>query len=349
MNDLTERQRFLLNLIIREYIESAQPVGSRVLVDKYHLDLSAATVRNEMVALTDNGYLRQPHTSAGRIPTEEGYRYFVTRVVYQADLPEPARHTISHQFYQARQDVDQWMPLAASILAHQSKAASLITAPHAERARYKHLELISTQGRQVLMVLVMSGGEVSQQLLTLAEPVGQERLSSAANGLNQVCIGKTTEEISSLPARSEALEKDILSLVLADMGRGEQRISGEIYLDGLTNVLSEPEFLESGDARRAIHLFEERSLLQNLLTRVMPDSSVGGVQVLIGGEGKWEELRQCSVVLARYGIAGQTTGMLGVFGPMRMAYSRTIPTVRFMADLLSGLVSETYVGEENEQ
>lgn len=349
MKDLTERQRLILALVVRDYTETAQPVGSARLVEHYHLDLSSATIRHEMATLTEMGYLRQPYTSAGRAPSEDGYRYFVTHIVYHADLPEPARQTISHQFYQARQDVEQWMPLAASILAHQSRAASLVTAPHSERARFKHLELIATQGRQVLMVLVLTGGEVSQQILTLVEPVSQECLSHAADGLNQACIGRTTEEISSLPQRSEALEKDILTLALQDMNRGEQRISGDIYLDGLTNVLSEPEFLESTDARRAIRLFEERSLLQDLLARTMPNSHVGGVQVLIGGEGEWEELKQCSVVLARYGIPGHATGMLGVFGPMRMAYSRTIPTVRFMADLLSGLVSETITGEENDQ
>jgi heat-inducible transcriptional repressor len=349
MIDLTERQRFLLTLVVREYIESAQPVGSKSLVERYKLELSPATVRNELAELTEAGFLRQPHTSAGRIPTEEGYRYFVTHVVYQADLPEPARQTISHQFYQARQDVEQWMPLAASILAHHSRAASLITAPHAEYSRYKHVELIATQGRQVLMVLVLAGGEVSQQILTLAEPVSQERLSTAANRLNAVCAGKSIEEINALPARSEALEKDILTLVLQDMTRGEQRLSGEIYLDGLTNVLSEPEFLESDEARRAVRLFEERSLLQDLLAGIPGTADMGGVQVLIGGEGKWEDLKQCSVVLARYGNPGLATGTLGVFGPMRMPYARTIPTVRFMADLLSGLISETMLGEENDQ
>jgi heat-inducible transcriptional repressor len=349
MTDLSERQCFILNLVVREYTETAQPVGSKNLVEKYHLSLSSATIRNELSALTEAGYLRQPHTSAGRVPTEDGYRYFVTHVVYQADLPSAAQDTISHQFYQARQDVEQWMPLAASILAHQSRAASIVTAPHAERARYKHLELISTQGRQVLMVLVLTGGEVGQQLLTLAEPVLQPQLSAAADRLNGICAGKTAEEIAAMGPRSDALEKDILTLVLQEMNRGDKRVSGEIYLDGLTNVLSEPEFLESDDARRAIRLFEERSLLTDLLTRTMGNSSIGGVQVVIGGEGKWEELKQCSVVLARYGIPGHTTGALGVFGPMRMPYNRTIPTVRFMADLLSGLVSETLAGEENEK
>jgi heat-inducible transcriptional repressor len=349
MSDLTERQRILLTLVVRDYIETAEPVGSKTIVERYKLDMSTATVRNEMAVLTEMGYLRQPYTSAGRVPTEEGYRYFVTHVVYQADLPGSARDTISHQFFQARQDVEQWMPLAASILAHHSRAASIVTAPHSERSYYKHVELIATQGRQVLMVLVTTGGEVNQQILTLAEPVRQEHLSAAADRLNQVGLGKTTEEIAALPTRADSLEKDILTLVLQDMNRAEQRVSGEIYLDGLTNVLSEPEFLESDDARRAVRLFEERSLLQDLLARTSNNATVGGVQVLIGGEGRWEELKQCSVVLARYGIAGLITGTLGVFGPIRMPYGRTIPTVRFMADLLSGLVSETMVGEENEQ
>lgn len=349
MTDLSERQRLILALVVRDYTETAEPVGSMRLVDHYKLDLSSATIRNEMAALTAMGYLRQPYTSAGRVPTEDGYRYFVTHVVYQVDLPGSARDTISHQFHQARQDVEQWMPLAASILAHHSRAASIVTAPHSERSYYKHVELIATQGRQVLMVLVMTGGEVSQQILTLAEPVRQEHLSGAADRINQICLGKSTEEIGALPQRTDSLERDILTLVLQDMSRGEQRISGEIFLDGLTNVLSEPEFLESGDARRAVRLFEERSLLQDLLARTTNNATVGGVQVLIGGEGKWEDLKQCSVVLARYGIPGLITGTLGVFGPMRMPYGRTIPTVRFMADLLSGLVSETMAGEENEQ
>jgi heat-inducible transcriptional repressor len=348
MTDLTERQHVLLALIVRDYTETAQPVGSARLVEHYKVQMSSATIRNEMAALTEMGYLRQPHTSAGRVPTEEGYRYFVTHVVYQADLPGSARDTISHQFYQARQDVEQWMPLAASILAHHSRAASIVTAPHSERSHYKHVELIATQGRQVLMVLVMTGGEVSQQILTLAEPTRQEALSAAADRLNQVCLGRTTEEIAALPPRTDNLEKDVLVLVLHDMNRGEQRVSGEMYLDGLTNVLAEPEFLESTDARRAVRLFEERSLLQDMLARITDNATVGGVQVLIGGEGKWEDLKQCSVVLARYGIPGLITGTLGVFGPMRMPYGRTIPTVRFMADLLSGLVSETMVGEDNE-
>ncbi len=345
MPELTERQKTLLLVIIRDYIDAAQPVGSKRMVDRYHLDLSPATIRNEMAALTEMGYLRQPHTSAGRVPTEEGYRWFVTEMMGHAELSQSVKNTILHQFHQARPGLDQWMHLAASVLAHQSQGASMITAPRADKARFQHVELISTQGRQILMVLVMVGGEVSQQLLSLAEPVTQERLSETAARLNGVLAGQTVDDLAASSARPDALEQDIVTLIVADMRRTAESISGEIYTDGLTNVLSEPEFAESDEARRALKLFEERSTLQDLLARTTINSAVGGLQVLIGGEGGWEELRQCSMVLARYGVPGLATGTLGVLGPMRMSYAKTIPTVKFVAGLLSDLVNDRIAGE----
>ncbi|MEW6086309.1 MAG: heat-inducible transcriptional repressor HrcA [Chloroflexota bacterium] len=345
MNELTERQKKLLLLIIRDHIESAEPIGSKRLVEHYHLDYSPATIRNEMSALTEMGYLRQPHTSAGRVPTEEGYRYFVSQMMPNAELPEAVQHTISHQFHQSRADMDQWMTLAASILAHQSQGVSVITAPHADQSRFKHVELISTQGRQVLMVLVLVGGEVSQQILTLAEPVTQERLSQTATRLNALLAGLAVDNISSLATPTDPLDQDILTLILQDVRRTSESSSGEIYTDGLTNVLSEPEFAESDEARRALKIFEERSTLRDLLARTTTNTNIGGLQVLIGGEGEWEELRQCSMVIARYGVPGMATGTLGVLGPMRMSYTKTIPTVRYVAGILSDLVNDRVAGE----
>jgi len=345
MSELSERQKNLLLIIIRDYIDSAQPVGSKRIVEHYHLDLSSATIRNEMSVLTDLGYLRQPHTSAGRVPTEEGYRFFVSQMMNQAELPKSVQHNISRQFHQARADVDQWMHLAASVLAHQSQGVSVVTAPRAESLRFQHVELISTQGRQVLMVLVLVGGEVSQQLLTLAEPVKQEQLSQTAAHLNGLLASRALEEITALPTQPDALDQDILILVIQDMRRTAKSLSGEVYTDGLTNVLAEPEFADSDEARRALRLFEEHSSLQDLLARTTINSAVGGLQVLIGGEGEWEELRQCSMVLTRYGVPGFATGMLGVLGPMRMSYARTIPTVRYVAGLLSGLVNDRIASE----
>jgi heat-inducible transcriptional repressor len=341
MNELTDRQRFILSLVIHEYIRSAIPVGSQHMVDQYRLDLSSATVRNELAELTDLGYLRQPHPSAGRVPTEEGYRLFVSSLVQSTEIPETLRRTISHQFYQMRQDVEQWTRLAASVLAHQARAASLVTAPHYEQALFKHLELISSRGRQVLMVLVTVGGEILQRFFTLAEPVSQEQLSSSANKLTHLLANQPLERIQSMTLDLDALEKDVLDIIIDEMKQADSLVAGDVVIDGLTNVLAEPEFSGSEDARRALRVLEEKPLLQDLLSEtVLRGSSVSGVQVLIGGEGVIEALSQCSVVLARYGTPGMATGTLGVLGPMRMPYGRTISIVRFLSGLLSDLVNQ---------
>jgi len=343
MEELSERQKLILSVAIHEYVRTAAPVGSMHLVERYHLDMSSATVRNELSALTEMGYLRQPHTSAGRLPTEEGYRYFVGRLLQETNLPDNTRRTISHQFYQSRNDVDQWMRLAASVLAYQSHGASLVTAPHPARAVLKHLELISTRGKQVLLVLVMVGGEVRQRLITLTESVSQEQLSASADHLKRLFQGQDADSLQALSAQLPALEAELTDWIVEEMNHMDATVSGEVFLDGLTNVLAEPEFSGSDDARRAIRLLEERSMLQELLARtVLSTNAMNGVQVLIGGEGtSWDELRQCSIVLARYGTPGLATGTLGVLGPMRMPYGRTISVVRFLSGLLSDLVSET--------
>ncbi len=237
------------------------------------------------------------------------------------------------------------MKLAASVLAHQSRAASLVTAPHPERALIKHVELISTYGRQVLMVLVMVGGEIRQRIMTLTEPVSQEQLTKAAQNITNLLQGKDAAAIQAALPQLQGLEHDLTQWMMQAMGEPESLSAGEVYLDGLSNVLAEPEFSDSGDARRALRMLEERSQLQQILTRSMLGSGVGGVQVLIGGEGAFNELSQFSMVLARYGMPGVVTGTLGVLGPMRMSYGRTISTVRYIAGILSGLVSDS-IGEE---
>lgn len=344
MTELTERQRFLLSLVIHEYVRSAVPVGSKHVVDEFNLDMSSATVRNEMSELTDLGYLRQPHLSAGRVPTEDGYRLFVSNIVKETDLPDSTRRTISHQFYQMRQDVEGWTRLAASVLAHQSRAASLVTAPHPEESRFKHIELIAARGRQVLMVLVLMGGEILQRFVTLDEPVSQEQLSSVADRFNNLFTGFNTSDMNSDPTPLNTLEQDFHRSVLEEMGSAESMISGDIVLDGLTNVLAEPEFSAPGEARRALRVLEEKPLLNEILSKtVLHGSSQGGVQVLIGGEGIYDALSQVSIVLARYGTPGLATGTLGVLGPLRMPYGRTISIVRFLSSLLSDLVNDTIV------
>jgi len=342
MENLTNRQQKILSLIIHEYIRSAEPIGSNRLVSDYNLDLSSATVRNEMAYLTEAGFLRQPHTSAGRVPTEEGYRYFVGNLMRNTTLSEDARRTISHQFYQSRNDVTKWMHLAASILANQSKVASLVTSPHPEQVRFKHLELISIHNTQVLGVLVLEGGDIHQSVMATDIPISQEELSRISNRLSSTFLGKSHEQIKQTLENYTGIEKNIVAWVIAEMRQTENLTSGEVILDGLTNVLSEPEFVESDDARRALKLIEERTVLQDLISRSTLKGQANGVQVLIGGEGNWDELKQMSIILARYGQPGVVTGTLGVFGPIRMSYGHSISIVRFLSSLLSDFIIEQW-------
>ena len=205
MKPLTIRQKKILSLIMHEHIASADPVGSKNLVEKYKMGLSSATVRNEMAALTEAGLLRQPHTSAGRIPTEEGYRYFVGQLMNETSLPSAMRATINHQFSQMSSDIQQWMHLAASVLANQTNAASIITAPQAIRVQFKHLELIATHGRQALAILVLDGGQIHQQILTLEEPVTQEQLSVISRKFSKLLAKQKSKRRDWRDVRAETL------------------------------------------------------------------------------------------------------------------------------------------------
>jgi len=341
MSSITDRQETILALTVREYTETTRPVGSKRLIDRYSLGVSSATVRNEMAALTDSGYLRQPYTSAGRIPTEAGYRYFVRRLLGETELPITEKRMISHQFHQAPLDMDEWLRLSASILAQHSHVASLVTTPRPERAYFKHLELISIRDNQVLLVLVLQGGEVRQQMLTLADIWDQAQLAITAAEITALCAGMDAQDIQLQSEYKSDLLQDISRLVSEMMARADEVWTGEIYRDGLTNVLAQPEFAGSEAARPALRLLEERGFLDEVLAHVL-SPNINGVQVMIGGEGGWEELRDCSMVLARYGAPGFAIGALGVLGPTRMAYGRTISTVRYVAGLLSELVVETF-------
>ncbi|MDP6587101.1 MAG: hypothetical protein QF535_20780, partial [Anaerolineales bacterium] len=179
MQILTDRQEKILGLIVHEYVENpkASGVSSQILVDKHRLDWSTATIRNDMARLSPMGFLHQPHTSAGRIPTEVGYRYFVRYLVKTYALPQSECRKISHQFYQARTSVNEWGKLAANVLARHTQAAGLVTALHSHKAQVKHIELVSTYGQQILLVLVLRGGEVLQEICSVDCPISQKKLS----------------------------------------------------------------------------------------------------------------------------------------------------------------------------
>ncbi len=333
---LTDRQELILGFVVRHFIETGVPIGSSTLVNQFDMGVSSATVRNELAALGEMGYLTQLHTSAGRIPTELGYRYFVQKLLGDFRLPVDERQMIRHQFHQARLELGQWMRLAAAILARTSHGASFVTAPQIRPSRFKHIQLISTQGRLVLLILVLYGGEVNQQMLTLAEPLTQVQLSAAADRLNALFDHATYDDILVQMSQLDALETDVSRLVLDALKRSDAQVIRDLYRDGLMNLI------EDDATRQAVRVLEERTLLANVLTETqMPKTS--GVQVVIGGEGRWEELRDCTIILSRYGVEEQFSGTVAVIGPTRMAYGRNVAAVRYVADLMSGFVFEYYM------
>jgi heat-inducible transcriptional repressor len=340
MQELTPRRQAILGIVVREYIATAMPVGSRTIAQRYGLGVSPATIRNEMAYLEEEGYLTHPHTSAGRVPTVRGYRYFVECLMEEVELPLVERRMIRHQFHQAGMEVEEWMRLSAAVLAHTAQAAALVTAPRASLCRFKHLELISLHDPLVLLILVLQDGTVKQQMLTMAQPIAQEDLSRAANRLNDLLDGLSRHEIPHTVPPLPALEEQVVEHVLDMMGRVDRLSRHEIYRYGLAHVLREPEFAEAERAQQVIRMMEQSDFLENILSQVA--LSRRGVQIVIGGQGRWEDLRDYSLVLARYGVVEEAMGVLGILGPIRMPYERAVSTVRYVADLMSDLLGQLY-------
>jgi len=339
MEEFTDRRQAILGLVVRQYIATAIPVSSKTIVEQYGLGVSPATIRNEMAYLEEQGYLTHPYTSSGRVPTEKGYRYFVERLMGEVELPLAEQRTIRHQFHQARLDLEQWARLAATVLARTAHNTSLVTAPTVPQCRFKHLELIAAHGSRVLLVLVLREGIVKQQMFTLVQPMTQEELNQVANRLNEFFTNLSASQIAASSHRLSPVEEQVADLVIGLMAKAEACFGSEIYHDGLLNTFRQPEFSEIENVRQIIRVLEEQSLLEAILAEVL---SSNGVQVIIGGEGRWEELSECSMVLAPYGEAGRARGALGVLGPMRMRYGRAISAVRYVADLLSDLIHDLY-------
>jgi len=339
MGELTERIETILGIVVRKYIATAAPVGSKTIAEEHHLGISPATVRNEMAILEEQGYLTHPHTSAGRIPTQKGYRYFVEHLMGETELPLAERRMIRHQFHQAGMELEQWMKLAAAVLANTAHSAALVTAPKAMSCRFKHLKLISIHDLLALLILVLREGTIKQQMIPLAQPMAQSELNRIANKLNATLADSSHDEIAAGLPHLSPFEEKMVNYVIEMMGQVDGWSSSEIYRNGLAHILRQPEFAEVEKVWQFLQVLEQGSILESILAEVW-DSN--GVQVIIGGEGHWGEIDGCSAILSRYGVAGEAGGVLGVLGPMRMAYERAFSTVRYVAGLMNGLIRKLY-------
>lgn len=349
-NQLSERRRYVLGIVIQEYVKNAQPVGSKKIAENYELGVSSATIRNDLAYLEQEGLLTHPHTSAGRVPTDEGYRYFVQHILSDAELPSQERSEIRVQFRNVRQEMDQWLRLSTAILARASQSAAIATAPRSMKHHYKHLELVAIHDTKVLLVLVLQDGTVKQQLLDLDQPMEQPELSRASNELNDLLGNETADTIPGIYDRLSPFAQQVAILITEIIERLDNQLSPEIYRDGLVQVLEAPEFAGGEDVRKIVRVFEQRSLLEQVLDDYFAGDIFSShrtrdeIQVMIAGEGRYADLQDISLVIGRYGLYNQIAGVVGVVGPLRMPYGRTISTVRFVSRVMSEMVEDMYAG-----
>jgi heat-inducible transcriptional repressor len=333
---LTERRSALLNLIVEEYVNTALPVGSKYIVSKHDMPVSPATVRLEMARLEDEGFISQPHTSAGRVPSDKGYRYYVESLMAEEAIPWEEQETIRHQFHQAERAMEQWFQLAAAVLAHSVSNFAVVTSPHSNETRLRHVQLVPLHELSALCVVVLNEARIRQQVLVFREPVDEEALISASNRINARLAGLSQVELLRLPEAASEVESQVMRAVTELMDQ-ESLALGEVFRDGVREVLSQPEFARSERMLDIIDILEQRTLPTAIPIRHLGDD---GISVVIGSENSHDALQDCSVVLARYGTLGGPTGVVAVLGPTRMRYSRTIPTVRYLATLLGDLMSQ---------
>ena len=332
---LTERRQKLLQFIVDEYVTTAQPVGSGAIVEKYRLPVSSATIRNEMALLEEEGYVTQPYTSAGRVPTDRGYRYYVEALMREETPPEELQQTIRHQFHQAARELEEWARLAAAILAARLHNAAVVTTPHSPQPRLRWLELVGVHDYLALLIVVLQEARVIQQTLALEQPLTQDELTVLARRLNDALAGKTAAEIRArgleLGAPAAAVTEAAASLL---EGTDEAGLEPS-FLEGVRDLLRQPEFTEGERILGLLELLEERNL-----SRAIPAQAGAAqqVKITIGREHPVDVMRVCSVITSVYEGPSGLRGMLSVVGPTRMHYPRTVSMVRYMSSLMEELL-----------
>jgi heat-inducible transcriptional repressor len=339
------RSQAILRAVIEEYVTTATPVGSHALVERYGLGVSSATVRNILAELELGGLLTHPHTSAGRLPTDEGYRWYVESIIDAAPVPEVEQLMIRHQFGQVEFASEHWFRLAASTIASITRSAGLATPAKPANAHVRRVDLVSISARLASLVLVLREGALKQALVTLDSTADQDTLSAVAGLLNDLVDGRTATQIEralgAIPADHPhgELARRVGERILKALRDYDGEAVEEVFSEGLLNVMRAPEFAESEKLRRVFSALENRTYLGELVGSV---AAAGRVRVFIGHENQAADMQEVALVLAPYGRPGRGIGVVGVLGPTRLAYPQAIGTVRFVSGLMNELVDHLY-------
>ena len=336
---LKPRTGTILNALVDEYIRGATPVASEDIARRTQLKVSPATIRNEMAELEEEGYIRRPHVSAGGIPADKGYRFYVESLLEPVDLPPALQNEIRSQFGRAQRDLEVWIQLAATVLSKLVDNMAIVSFPRATSSRLKYIQLVYLQDFLAMLILVFQEARLTQQLLPLDELTSQDELTKVVNKLNETVAGLTCSEIKARPMELTPLEGLVMDSAVSVMGEVDNEAMLDHYVDGLRLLLSQPEFQQTRRAQQIVEVLEERVLLKSILSEA---PGHGGIGVFIGEENQEEALRPFSLVVTQYGIPEQASGAIGVIGPTRMEYNNVMSGMKFVSSFMSELVMQVH-------
>ncbi|MFO7773610.1 MAG: heat-inducible transcriptional repressor HrcA [Dehalococcoidia bacterium] len=332
-----ERRETVLRMIVEDYITGAVPVASRAIVEKYGLKVSPATIRNDTAYLEREGYVIHPHHSAGSVPTDKAYRYYVELIGDNIELPPVEEYLTHYMSQEVKKELEQWLKTVAALLARLVHNLVVITSPKAVRCRFKHVDLVALQDVMALLIVVLYEAKIRRQVLSFDRKVGQDELTQMANKLTSAYAGMTSSEIL---AKKEGLssEERQISECLAEMIAAEDKLEyGEPYVEGLRLLLSHPEFANSPRGLRILEVLEGEDWLRSIFCQ---EFKQGEVKVVIGEENPQPALQELSLITSQYGVPDKGSGIVGVIGPKRMDYARTISSLNYLSALLSDAAVE---------
>ena len=334
--DLTERKLKILQAIIADFVRTAEPVGSRTISRNYELGISPATIRNEMSDLEEMGYLTHPHTSSGRVPSEKAYRLYVNEMMGKKELSEEEKNMIAQQLYDNVTELDNLIERAAHVLSEITNLTAFALSPGKELDKLRYVNLIPVDSRTVVLMIVSESGKVSNTTVQLDRPVNEETLRILAKNMTYNYSGKTLSEalkmdiIKNFREDAEAMAMFQNNVMPGFLRTLENMLNVNLYMDGLTNIFSIPEYSDIEKARSFFEVLDRKEEIRRKLI-----DRGDGMIITIGGENEDAVLSDCSVVTATYHVDGRLVGKLGVIGPTRMKYDEVTSVVEFLTDNIS--------------
>lgn len=342
---LTPRKRDILRAVVRDYILTAEPVGSRTLSRKYELGLSAATIRNELSDLEEEGLLRQPHTSAGRVPSDLGYRVFVDDLMEPSELPSEKQAIVDRVTSQA-EDLHELLHHTARLTAVLAGCTALVRAPRQVGSRIRTVSLVRVSDREALLVLVTNTGTVTNRLVPLPAPISDAELHLLSSFLNAQLRDRALDSLTYQTLRSISAQMEQYRSQLEDLWArliGALRAEGQVIVTNTSLLAQQPEFQESAKVGNLLEFLErDGAVIQLMDSTVDAVSEPGTVQVRIGSENALVALAECSLVSATYGLGGQVVGEIAVLGPTRLDYASAVAVVGAVAHKLSSILNARF-------